>query len=296
MKKEILIPIIIGASLLVLGGIIVGVSAVKGALNTKIITNTYQLEDDQDFHNFKIDLSIADLEFKVSEDGKRKVEIKETERIYHTVLVEDDTLKIAGHDQHRWYEFFNFARGLKVTLYLPAGDYHTLDVEVATGNILIPSDFSFNNVDFEIATGSVDLAADISETLAIETATGNVTLHDLHAGPIEIDVATGHVTLTEVTATSLRVETATGKVTLNQTITTGKMTIATSTGSVRLNEVDAASLDIETSTGSVTGTILTSKVFDAKSDTGTVKVPSTTTGGACKVRTSTGNIDLAIKS
>jgi hypothetical protein len=54
-------------------------------------------------------------------------------------------------------------------------------------------------------------------------------------------------------------------------------------------------MNIETSTGSVKGTILTPKIFMIRSDTGKINVPETTTGGICRIRTSTGNISITIK-
>ena len=52
---------------------------------------------------------------------------------------------------------------------------------------------------------------------------------------------------------------------------------------------------VETDTGDVRGTILTSKIFFAKSDTGDEDVPETTTGGICRIKTDTGDIKIRIK-
>ena len=71
--------------------------------------------------------------------------------------------------------------------------------------------------------------------------------------------------------------------------------LASSTGDVDLIDSDSDTFDIETSTGHVKGTILTTKIFDAKSDTGKVDVPLSGTGGLCKIRTSTGSIEIKIK-
>ena len=53
---------------------------------------------------------------------------------------------------------------------------------------------------------------------------------------------------------------------------------------------DAAELSITTDTGDVKGTLLSDKVFIARTDTGRVHVPETTNGGKCKITTSTGDI------
>ena len=46
----------------------------------------------------------------------------------------------------------------------------------------------------------------------------------------------------------------------------------------------------ETSTGKVKGHLLTDKIFVTSTSTGKVRVPSTESGGICKVTTSTGDI------
>jgi len=52
--------------------------------------------------------------------------------------------------------------------------------------------------------------------------------------------------------------------------------------------------DAEERTGSVTGTILTEKVFLAKSGTGRVSVPQTVSGGICEIVTGTGGIEIGL--
>jgi DUF4097 and DUF4098 domain-containing protein YvlB len=63
---------------------------------------------------------------------------------------------------------------------------------------------------------------------------------------------------------------------------------------VKFEKSDAAELSIKTDTGDVTGTLLTEKIFDAKSSTGDVDVPKTGSGGKCEIRTGTGDIRIKI--
>ena len=89
------------------------------------------------------------------------------------------------------------------------------------------------------------------------------------------------------------IERGTGDVTLTSTLA-GAFDIETSTGDVKLNLSDAEEIDIETDTGRVEGSLLTEKVFITESSSGSIKVPHTTSGGTCKIRTSTGNINITI--
>ena len=68
-----------------------------------------------------------------------------------------------------------------------------------------------------------------------------------------------------------------------------------STGDLYFEGFDAKNIYVELSTGDVKGTILTSKDFDANSDTGHVSVPKTREGGDCIINVSTGDIIISYK-
>ena len=113
-------------------------------------------------------------------------------------------------------------------------------------------------------------------------------------GDADVEVTTGRVKLTALAARDVAVETDTGDVTLSGVIASGKLTVNTDTGSVRLDMSDAAEISIETDTGDVVGSLLTDKIFIAKTDTGRVDVPASASGGRCEITTDTGNIIITI--
>ncbi len=78
-------------------------------------------------------------------------------------------------------------------------------------------------------------------------------------------------------------------------ITKEKMSIKRSTGDIRFDGSDATEIFVETDTGDVTGTLISEKVFIARTDTGRINVPKTTNGGKCEINTDTGDIKLEIK-
>ena len=64
---------------------------------------------------------------------------------------------------------------------------------------------------------------------------------------------------------------------------------------MEFNNCDAETIYVNTDTGSVTGTLLTDKVFIIETDTGSVDVPKSITGGRCEITTDTGNIRITIE-
>ena len=71
--------------------------------------------------------------------------------------------------------------------------------------------------------------------------------------------------------------------------------IERSTGDVRFTDCDAAEICVKTDTGDVTGSLLSDKVFITNTDTGSVNVPETISGGKCEIITDTGDIKITIK-
>lgn len=82
--------------------------------------------------------------------------------------------------------------------------------------------------------------------------------------------------------------------TLKNVIAAETFSIERSTGKVRFDGCDAAEILVKTGTGDVKGTLLSEKIFIARSNTGRVDVPQTVTGGRCEIITSTGDIEIHI--
>lgn len=86
----------------------------------------------------------------------------------------------------------------------------------------------------------------------------------------------------------------TGDIYLDNVVASDKLSITRSTGNISFDGSDAAEITVRTDTGNITGRLLTDKVFIAASDTGSVEVPGTVTGGRCEIDTDTGNIRIEI--
>ena len=322
MKKATLVWIIVAASLLVAGCIIlVGVMTVfnwdfKKLSTSKYETNSYDITEK--YQNISVITDTADVVFLPSEDGKTTVVCYENKKEKHSVNVVDGTLVIDSVGNKKWYDHIqigiNFASP-KITVYMPSGEYGELVMKTSTGAVEIPSDFKFWRVDILGSTGNITSRASVAGALKIKLSTGDISLANLSAGSIDLEVSTGHVSLanvasfgelelevstgkaklTDVTCTTLSTEGDTGDIILKNVVATEKFFIERGTGYVKFDGCDAAEIFVETDTGDVEGTLLSGKVFMARSDTGKVDVPRTATGGICEIETDTGNIKITIK-
>jgi DUF4097 and DUF4098 domain-containing protein YvlB len=313
--------LIIAAVLVLIGLVITLVAMIAqdfkmGNFSTsKFETEVHNVTDE--FSNILIDTSTADIIFAPSNDGKCRVECYEKENINHLVSVSDGTLTITENDTRKWYEhieIFSFG-STTVTVYLPNEEYASLTVECSTGDVKIPSDFSFENIDISADTTDVLCSASVSGKLKIKLSTGDAQL-DCVGSPEEIDVrvstgdiridatscsgdirtrvSTGQTTLKNVTCSSLYSVGDTGDLILTNVVASNLFSIERDTGDVKFTDCDATEIFIKTTTGDVIGSLLSSKIFFATTDTGYVKVPHTTEGGKCEITTDTGDIKIEI--
>lgn len=313
--------LIAGAALILVGGILfVGVmtsfSWDFGKLSTeKYLTNSYDINED--FSSVSIDATVADITFAAAEDGKCSVVCYEEENQKHTVGVEGGELKVELVDTRKWYEHIGIGfSSPKITVYMPTGEYGALDVKCSTGHVEIPDELDFVSIDIKLTTGDIKCYASAEEHIRISATTGSVLVQNSVADELDIRTTTGNITvcgftsqgsvcanvstgktvMENVTAGSVSTEGNTGDVRLENVIASELLDIERSTGDVRLIRCDAANIEIETDTGDVDCTLLSGKIFEVETDTGSRDVPSSTSGGKCKVDTDTGDVKIRIES
>ena len=308
-------------TLILLGVIAFGCAlAAKGWDFSALSTDRYETREYEITENFRsiaIDSDTENIRFVPSEDGKCRAVFYESEKKEHTACVQDGILTIEGKDTRKWYEFialFSFGSP-RITVYLPAGEYASLRIEESTGDIMLPGDFAFESVNISVSTGDIDCNASASGPISIKTSTGDIRLESIAAGQLDLSVTTGKVEvlsaacagdmsvkvstgktiLEDVTCLNLTSRGSTGSITMKNVIAKEMINVERSTGDVKMEMCDANELNIKTDTGDVSGTLLTEKIFVARSDTGRIRVPETTGGGRCAITTDTGSIRMEIK-
>ena len=311
---------LIAAVLLVVAGAALFAVAMGGSdwnfnllSTTEYETNTYEIRET--FSGICVDTSTADITIASSNDGKCRVQCYEETKEKHSVSVQGEKLTISLVSEKAWYDYVgvNFETP-KITVYLPGEMYDSLTIREDTGDVEVPEAFSFAQADISASTGDVRFGASVSDLLKIRTSTGRIHVEGASAGELDLTASTGQITVTDVdcqgdvklrvstgktalnhvTCGSLTSEGDTGDLVLTNVMVAGILTVTRSTGDVRFEASDAAEIFVETETGDVTGTILSSKVFFTETDTGSVRVPKSTTGGKCQITTDTGDIKLDI--
>ena len=302
MKKATMVWLIVAASLVLAGLLTVtcGLAMAQWDFSllssTKLETNTHEITEV--YQNISVATDTADVVFIPCEGEKTSVVCHESVKETHRVEVRDGTLFIELVDTRKWYDYINVSfESASITVYLPQSAYGALRVKTDTGRVEIPEKFSLGTLEISTDTGDIVCDAPVAGDVKLQSDTGDVRFGGADAGAFSVQTSTGsvHVEGTKVSA-GLAAKTSTGEITLDGVIAAGAMEITSSTGEVELSFCDASRLQIKTSTGEVEATLLSEKQVDADSSTGDVDVPRNGHGGACVIRTSTGDITVRFAS
>lgn len=284
--------LILVGSLLFVGALAVQDFDFKALGTRKFEKNTYEITEP--FDSISIHATTAEIKLVRSENESCRVEFYEAEKDRYQVSVQNGTLTICKNNTKRWYEHIGISfEEPKMTIYLPEGEYQTLFVQTNTGDVDIPSYFSFESIDIEGNTSDIVCRAPTTDRVQIHVDTGDVMLSGM-AGEIIVTASTGRIELTELCCASLYAESSTGKIFLKNVIAEAELKLESSTGDVVLDGCDAGAIFVRTSTGDVTGSLLSAKIFRTSTSTGHVDVPQATTGGTCDIQTSTGDIQITV--
>ena len=290
--------LIIAGALILLGAILFAGAAMRfgwdfsklSAVNYETAVHTPMVE----YKHITLKTDTADITFAPSENGETKIVCYEEQNAKHIVSVEDETLSISLRSNKKWYEYIGIHFDTpKITVYIPQGEYGALTVRTSTGNVQLPADFSFASVDIQVSTGHISARAS-AESIKLKADTGGITLENISANALEVTVSTGRAELTNINCQSFTSTGSTGDLFMENVIAEEGFFVERSTGDVEFTRCDAREITVNTVTGHIRGSLLSDKVFLARTDTGRVDVPNTATGGKCQLTTDTGNIKIEI--
>ena len=162
------------------------------------------VEADGQFQNISIDSDTADIRFEASGDNTCKVYAKLQEHYDLSAAADGSTLTIRVEDNTTWLDRFGLNIGSsEITVYLPEKEYLALTVDASTGDVTVPSGFSFDDVDIVCSTGDVTCSAAISKGLKIRTSTGSILAEN--ASPESVELTTSDLNFSTTSDASLSI-------------------------------------------------------------------------------------------
>ena len=269
--------LIVAACLILLGAVIGGIGFLCGGWDT--LTENYgpgSVENSQSWSDPVTKLKISTVSDNVvllpSEDGRCRVDWKDTRYGYYEVSLERGTLEIRYRDTVQNI-FFDFGENESrtVAVYLPESIYESLQVTTTSGNFA-SSGFSFDKTKLTTTSGQVGLEDGFFGEAKINTTSGDVVLHGCDASATEINTTSGSVVLHDYDAAATKIVTTSGEVGLGNG-SFGEAKINTTSGDVVLDCYDASSTVITTTSGNVIGTVSAPKGFFVQTVSGTADYP-----------------------
>ena len=278
--RKVIITIIVAIALIAAGGALCGVAYARMGGNFEMMSfadmEDAEMKVTQEFTDIEVAAITGNVTILRSEDGACFVNAYQDKKAPFEVSAENGKLQ-KKRDNVPWYESLSFLADMpKVVVSLPAEEYGKLTAKTDTGKITVEGKLSVESMSLVSDTGELTISqVDCKNEVNANTDTGNVEISDVTCGNLKVEGETTNVRLDQVTAT-------------------GTFDITTDYGNVTFDECDASKITAEVDTGSITGTLKSSKSFDAKTDTGSVHVPEDTDGGRCKLRVDTGDIRVSI--
>lgn len=304
MKRKLLISVLVFAFLL-------SAMLCFSACDKNLVRETKEINGD--IADVTIITDTADVSVLAS-SGEFYVECTRDKKLELSVRVADGKAIIELIDDRPWPANWFTADNQKVTVYLPFGDYGTLEIETHTGDVELNS---LNLVSLMVTSHTGDIEAssiNVSTTAMIATDTGDTELYDstlthlnakattgdisvsrVEADSVQIEVTTGDIEVEDLNCqTDVQIKATTGDVDMHSVFTANNLRINTTTGNVNFRSIDGAEVYINATTGDVRGSFASDKIIFAETTTGKVNVPKLTTGGRCEITTTTGDINVTI--
>ena len=304
MKRKLLISVLVFAFLL-------SAMLCFSACNKNLVRETKEINGD--IAGVTIITDTADVSVLAS-NGEFYVECARDKKHELSVRVSDGKAIIELIDDRPWPANWFTADNQKVTVYLPFGDYGTLDIETHTGDVelnnlnLVSLMVTSHTGDIEASNINVSttamIATDTSDTelydstlthLNAKATTGDISVSRVEADSVQIEVTTGDIEVEDLNCqTDVQIKATTGDVEMHNVFTANNLRINTTTGNVNFRSIDGAEVYINATTGDVRGSFASDKIIFAETTTGKVNVPKLTTGGRCEITTTTGDINVTI--
>ena len=265
-------------------------------LNTmKFEERTHEVSES--FRNISINDLECDVTIVPAQDGPCRVVCYENDKIGNDVAVKEDTLMITRKDRRPWYEHFGiwWSQNNTVTVYLPEREYESLYLKTVSGEITMANSFTFREAKLLSTSGDIAFTGRTQGDLFVKTTSGDITLRDIEAQATEVHSTSGDITLLHSSAAELMMKSTSGTIKAEAVTAKGHAELITTSGDIRLRESDAASFYIKSTSGDVRGTLLSGKIFNTHTTSGSVHTPPSKEGaGECKIHTTSGDIRIDI--
>ena len=267
-----------------------------GVGNMAFETKSYEINER--FSDIEVEDVECGIKIQCSPDNRCRViccPARADGSVYRTAEVNNGVLRIERHDKGKLFSFFSLPPA-DIEVYLPEGEYGKLTAYSTSGRIAVDEGLNFVSARLESVSGSIEMYSDVKDELRAESTSGRVTVENASPERLTAKNKSGSVSLSRIRSEDIDASTVSGRIELCNVIASSHLNAESVSGSVELECCDADRIRIESTSGSVKGTLLSDKIFTARSASGSVDVPRSASGGECEISTTSGSIKIEINS
>ena len=241
----------LAAVLLLLGAILLGVTACTGAGGDGSRAENYEkksYEITDEIHDITISDITADVSVLPYDGDVVRIETYGHKKMIRAIDASDGNLSISVKDERDWWDFISLGQLSYVKVYLPDRVYGSLDISITTGDVNI-GEFKLDSITVEATTGDVTNRADSLSDITLTTTTGDVQNYGSAAGALRITATTGDVKVDNASVGSTTVDSGSGGVLISSLASSGDLGISVTTGDIYLSAVSCGGLGVDGGTG-----------------------------------------------
>ena len=295
MKKFILIVVIINASLLLLGGVLLGLGILLGGktsfnfdlkdktfIEPVYVDNSFDLDD---FSSMNIDIKMAKL--YIEESDKCGIEYHLLEDLVPEINVENEKLSVVQKDNNFIpVNILTIQEEQYIKIY--ATKDQIADIQSSSGGVEIKN----VNIDGKISSQSGSLSIDGSkaDSLDIKVSSGRTTIDNVKYNSIKSDQSSGKFVITNAEAGTLDVRSVSGGIDM-ENVTADSILGNSTSGGVGFTNVNAKKVNMDVTSGSFTMDNCEIEELIAESTSGGVKAEDTRIDNA-DLDVSSGGVNL----
>ncbi len=301
--------VVILAGLALIAGVLFAIKFDFRKLNTQTFARERRVLEGE-FSEIEIRTDAFDVRIlpMSGEDGAEAY-LPYSEKVLHTLTVQDGKLLIEVEDTRAWYEKWSFNTSKReensvLELRIPHACYDKLTVKVKSGDVLADGQtdegdaLCFGSVDLSANSGDVEFRASATENVRLQTSTGNITVGGVKNVPILAHATTGDISVIGCELTSAELTLSTGEVMLAGVnfIGEGILLIEVSSGDISMQNVKAQRIELKTTTGEIEMKAVTvAGELRAETTTGDIEIERSD-AGSLYLKSTTGDVDAELIS
>jgi len=264
-KKTIVVPIIVGASLLVVGGLIAGITLAATGSFASLSTCEPYVERIVEVTSETVDIVVNDDNNKIviaSSTTASTVSISVFENVneYYVATEDETTFTLDYEDDIPWnIRFFYFPltdRTMTITIpqnYDGSLIITTTNSAIEVDGISLAGELSLESINGYVSIDDVTIAQDVS----VYTTNSAIYLDNVAtSSDVSVRSLNGLIRLNEVSSANVTAQTTNGKIDVSDVIVATKLDLNTTNGAVLIGGIDVGEeIRLTTTNGAVSGNV-----------------------------------------